>query len=276
MAKFFPNEFSDRMKNYESQEAQRRLRSGFPICVRLDGRRFSRFTRGFSKPFDSTLTAAMREACRYLVEHTHAVVGFVQSDEISLILEEAGPKSRVIFDRRVQKIASVFASMATLSFALALSRTHPDLVAKRMPVFDGRVWEVPSRMEAANALLWWANDAKKNAVLSAAHVHIGHKRMHGKRQSELIAMMQDAGVDFADVYPADDRYGVFYRRVSRVVTLSPDDLAKIPEKHRPLDGQAMRSRIEPFLSGVFFGAVQNRVDVIFDGAAPIVQPARTH
>lgn len=268
------DEFGDRMKAYEGVEAKRRLTQGMPICVRLDGRSFSRFTRGFAKPFDPALNGAMREACRHLVEQTHALVGFVQSDEINLILEDAGPESSVIFDRRVQKIASVFASMATISFALALSRTHPDIVSKRMPVFDGRVWEVPSRIEAANTLLWRAQDARKNAVLSAAHVHIGHKRMHGKRQRELIKMMQDAGVDFADAYPAEDRFGVFYRRNARVVTLTPAELARIPEKHRPPTGEAMRTRIEPFLAGMFFGEIQNRVEVIFDGAEPVTHLER--
>lgn len=42
----------DRMKAYESREADRRLIPTIPVCARIDGRNFSAFTRGMAKPYD--------------------------------------------------------------------------------------------------------------------------------------------------------------------------------------------------------------------------------
>lgn len=42
---------SDRMKEYESN-TQIKLIKKLPVIVRLDGRSFSKFTKGFEKPFD--------------------------------------------------------------------------------------------------------------------------------------------------------------------------------------------------------------------------------
>lgn len=41
----------DRMKQYE-QVTQVRLIRRMPVILRLDGKSFHRFTRGFKKPFD--------------------------------------------------------------------------------------------------------------------------------------------------------------------------------------------------------------------------------
>lgn len=75
-----PDEFGDRMKQYEGMEASRRLLPLLPICARIDGRSFSQFTRGFAKPFDPDLARAMRETTRWIVNQTHATIGYTQSD----------------------------------------------------------------------------------------------------------------------------------------------------------------------------------------------------
>ena len=46
---------SDRMKEYELV-SQAKLIKKLPVIIRLDGRGFSKFTRGFEKPFDKELS----------------------------------------------------------------------------------------------------------------------------------------------------------------------------------------------------------------------------
>lgn len=92
------DELGHRLKAYGGVEAQRRPSGQKPICIRPDGRGFSRFSRGFDKPFDPAISAAMRAAARTLIDQTHARAAFVQSDEISLVLEAASPLASVIFD----------------------------------------------------------------------------------------------------------------------------------------------------------------------------------
>lgn len=253
-----PDALGDRMKVYERATAQR-LDPAMPIIARIDGRAFSKFTRRYAKPFDLELSAAMRETCAYLVRETHAKIGYVQSDEISLVWQ-AEPGGSMFFDGKVLKMASVLASMAAVYFFDCLKPNG-------LPAFDCRVWQLPDRTEAANTILWRAMDARKNAVSSACRSMFSAKAMHGKRRSDMIAMMAENGIDFDAAYTAEDRHGAFYRRVSGMVEIGADELAKIPERHRPKNAMVTRSWVEQ-LPMPFFGNVTNREDVIFYAAAP--------
>ena len=203
-----PDELGDRMKSYEAVEAKRRLDVHLPICARIDGRTFSSFTRGFEKPFDPIISGAMKQVCRRLVDETHAKLGFVQSDEISLIWE-AEEGSSIIFDGRVQKMASILASIATSEFTLAMQVSNPDLIAGRKPVFDCRVWQVPSRVEAANVIVWRSQDARKNSISSACRSVLSAKKMHGLDQLAMLEAMQEKGLDFHATFSDEDKYGVY-------------------------------------------------------------------
>lgn len=260
----------DRMKAYEAVEAGRRLDPLQPIAARIDGRGFSRFTRSFAKPFDAEIGAAMRRTCSHLVETSHARIGYVQSDEITLVFQAEDEGSGIFFEGRVQKLVSVLAATATLAFAQALGPHHAGIVAARMPVFDARVWQLPSREEVANMLLWRALDARRNAVSSATRAHFSARAMHGRSQAELRAMLASAGIDFETAYDPADRFGTFFRRVTRALPLDPETLARIPEAHRPPPGDVLRSRVEALPIG-FFGDLANRADVIFAGADPVLR-----
>lgn len=88
----------DRMKGYEATETDRRFVPLRPIYARIDGRSFSRFTQGMTRPFNHKMSHAMIETTKYLVEHTHATVGYTQSDEISLVwLNTESPRRRNVF-----------------------------------------------------------------------------------------------------------------------------------------------------------------------------------
>lgn len=259
------DELGSRMKGYESEATTARVDLLRPVCARIDGRAFSTFTRGCQRPFDPAVSGAMRAACAYLVEQTHAKIGYVQSDEISLVWQAAEGGS-IIFDGKVCKMTSVLASMAGVKFFSVYG-------GNRLPAFDCRVWNVPSETEAANALLWRALDARKNAVSMACRAHFSAKRMHGQGQADQRAMLASAGVDFDTTYSAEDRHGVFYRRETGEVLIDDATWAKIPERHRPDSRYAVRSWVEQ-VRMPFFGHVSNREDVIFRGASAVSMRGR--
>lgn len=107
-----------RMKeNYENISKTRLVRR-MPVAIRIDGKAFHTFTRGFVKPYDWFLIRAMQQTTKYLCENIQGCVfGYTQSDEISLILiDYAKLESCAWFDNEVQKICSIAASMATMAF----------------------------------------------------------------------------------------------------------------------------------------------------------------
>ena len=80
------DELSKRMKKYE-YITRTHLTRRVPAIIRLDGKTFHTFTRGFKKPFDDILVKTMQQTMKYLCENIQGcVLGYTQSDEITLVL----------------------------------------------------------------------------------------------------------------------------------------------------------------------------------------------
>ena len=76
-----------RMKEFYEQVQKTRLVRRMPVAIRIDGKAFHTFTRGFQKPFDKVLMQSMQETTKYLCENVKGCVfGYTQSDEITPIL----------------------------------------------------------------------------------------------------------------------------------------------------------------------------------------------
>ena len=73
-----------RLKGYEKEFESVIDPRDFIIC-RIDGHKFSKYTKGMKKPFDDILSNTMEETTKNLVEKFGAVTGYTQSDEISLV-----------------------------------------------------------------------------------------------------------------------------------------------------------------------------------------------
>ena len=100
-------DLGDRMKSYEQKEAGRRFMSLLPVCARIDGKGFSKFTKGLDRPYDRGMSEIMSKTMAYLTQETQASIGYTQSDEISLVWYSPNAKSQIFFDGRIQKMVSV-------------------------------------------------------------------------------------------------------------------------------------------------------------------------
>lgn len=249
--------FGDRMKAYEARETSRRFLPMVPVCARIDGRGFSKFTHDLPKPFDIVTRTAMDRTAAYLVKETHAAIGYVQSDEITLVWHYPDYTSSMIFDGKVTKLTSVLAGMATANFMLCL----PLLLQERLPHFDCRVWQVPSKIEAANVILWRAQDAKRNGISSTCRSFYSAKEMHGWNQEGMLARIAAKGVNYEADILKEWRQGVYFRRETFWTSVAGA-------------GDVERSRIAR-VDMPYFGNVINRMEVIFDGAAPLTNPQGT-
>ena len=185
------DELGDRMKGYEAESRLVLPSRGFMI-IRADGRAFHSYTRGLPRPFDTRLMADMDAAALALAaEVGGAVLGYVQSDEISIIATDlTNANSQWWFGGSVAKVSSVAASVVTAAFAKA----RADLDGPPAH-FDARVFFVDSPMEAHNYLVWRQADARRNAITMLAEHHIGKKPLHGVGTAERYARLLDVGVD---------------------------------------------------------------------------------
>jgi tRNA(His) guanylyltransferase len=206
----------DRMKAYEGQAESHLLRR-LPVMVRIDGKAFHTFTSQMKRPYDQVMSNTMAQTLKDLCgDVSGCVYGYTQSDELTLLLQnDANLDTEPLFDNRVQKLASVIASMTTHHFLVnALGLQLEPCVGPAL--FDTRVFTVPSWAEAANCLIWRQQDATKNAISMAAQAVLKEKHgsktaqkllhgKNGKEQQEL--MFQEAGVNFND-YPVAFKRGI--------------------------------------------------------------------
>ena len=262
-------DLGDRMKMYERHETGRRFLPLLPVYARIDGRCFSSFTRGMDRPYDVHMADCMTETTKRLVEETGALVGYTQSDEISLIWHRPDPKSQLLFDGKIFKITSVVAALATSIFS-GLAREHwPERLDKTPLSFDCRAFQLPTKEEAANAILWREFDATKNAISMSARHYFSHRELYGKNGDEMQEMMfQEKGVNFND-YPARFKRGAFVLRRTIFKELDRETLEKIPPDKRP-EGPIERQVVQT-VDMPKFSKVTNRVAVLFDGAEPVTE-----
>lgn len=256
----------DRMKSYEFPSTTRKAFKGQPLVVRLDGKSFHTFTKGLKRPYDERLSSLMVETTKALVDRFQAKVGYTQSDEITLVWHiECDGSAEFPFDGRFQKMESLLAAHATAVFNQKLPVCLPEK-AGQLPIFDARAFVVPNLMEAYHALLWRQQDATKNAISMAAQSMFSHKALQKKNSSEMQEMMwSQHGVNFND-YPAFFKRGTFVRRVKRERMLTAQEMAHIPEAHRPT-GPVVRSGIESV--DIWLSRQAKPLDVLFFDVEPI-------
>lgn len=202
------SDLAKRMKGYESV-SKTRLVSRMPVIIRLDGRSFHTFTRGFKKPFDEVLIKSMQDTMKYLCENIQGcVLGYHQSDEITLALVDYKKlNSSSWFDNEVQKICSISASMATMAFnkffksnvEKMISEYNCSLVPQCMEIqmkrdeyhrillkavskgamFDARCFNIPKE-EVTNNIYWRQLDATRNSIQMVGQANFSQKELHGK------------------------------------------------------------------------------------------------
>ena len=223
----------DRMKTYENV-TRTYLTRRTPVIIRIDGKAFHSFTRGFKKPFDSVLVEAMQQTMKYLCENIEGcVLGYTQSDEITLVLcDYKKLTSQAWFDNNIQKICSVSASMATMIFNRFFDeitktyansvpyygtmypcdeqeRIYIDILKKSInkgAMFDSRVFNIPKE-EVNNCLLWRQQDATRNSIQSVTQANFSHKQLEGRNCNELQEMLwQEKGINWND-YPTHLKRG---------------------------------------------------------------------
>lgn len=203
------DELGTRMKTYYEQVPKTRLVRRMPVAIRIDGKAFHTFTRGFQKPFDEVLGNAMIRTMNYLCKNIQGCVfGYTQSDEITLLLIDYQKlDTSAWFDYEVQKMCSIAASMATMEFNRAfadeveiwwekvnnlMDRPLSDREYAAFEIylkaytramnsgamFDARVFNIPKE-EACNLVYWRQLDAARNSVQMVGQANFSHSELQG-------------------------------------------------------------------------------------------------
>lgn len=247
-----------RMKEKYEMRARSYLTPGVPVAIRIDGKAFHTFTKGFKKPFDRVLMTSMQKTMQYLCQNIQGCVfGYTQSDEITLILIDYQTiDTDCWFGYQVQKVCSIAASMATMAF----NRFFANEVANEImewrcgftpqsceiqekekmyqerlksatnkgAMFDARCFNIPKE-EVANLIYWRQLDATRNSIQMVAQANFSHRELQGQTCNMLQdKLFLEKGINWNN-YPADCKRGAACIR--EVVEVPCDN-----------DGIALRSR----------------------------------
>ena len=198
------DDFGTRMKDLEKVWTSVKFPKDQWICVRIDGKGFSKFTKDLKKPFDNRLTLAMQFTALDLLDNTPAHIAYTQSDEISLFF--APPETEAgehWFDGKLSKINSITASMTTAFFAKQFESEKPAF-------FDARSWAT-DQSEASNVLLWRMQDARKNSVASCYRWVLGKKKM--PEQFKMLEELELTANFIWEDLPISSRYGSLFKKI---------------------------------------------------------------
>ena len=219
------DELGTRMKEFYESVPKTRLVRRMPVAIRLDGKAFHTFTRGFEKPFDEVLGKSMRETMKYLCENIQGCVfGYTQSDEITLILQDYKELTTdAWFDYEVQKLCSISASMATMAFNKFFAKNVDNYLfdtgelgnvpeelsdigktymkaIKKGAMFDARCFNIPKE-EVCNLIYWRQLDATRNSIQMVGQANFSHKELQNKSCNMIQEMLfAEKGINWND-YP---------------------------------------------------------------------------
>lgn len=176
------------------------------VLARIDGRAFHTLTRGYAKPFDERIVGAMESAARMAADAIPGcVLAYWQSDEISLAFPFRHPRkpsndpmNGIPFGGRVEKIASVLASAASVGFDRGLPGDE------RVPTFDCRVFVADDEGQLRDYLGWRIADSRKNAISTAAWAEFGHSKLLNVNTAQRLRMLE--GTEHEHI-PDDYLYG---------------------------------------------------------------------
>ena len=214
-----------RMKTFYEQIPKTKLMRRCPVAIRIDGKAFHTFTRGFRKPFDEVLIKSMQETMKYLCENIQGcVLGYTQSDEITLILVDYKKlTSSAWFDYEVQKICSIAASMATIAFNKFFKKNVYDwwnipfigitkavqakadlydtylMAVKKGAMFDARCFNIPKE-EVTNLVYWRQLDASCNSIQMIGQANFSHQELQNKSCTDIQDMLMiQKGINWNDL-----------------------------------------------------------------------------
>ncbi len=262
----------DRIKFYEGRETKNVLMPLLPVIIRLDGKSFHNFTKGLDRPYSVGLSNLMIETTKFLVTETNANCGYTQSDEITLGFYSPEIKKQIYFAGKIFKICSVLASQCTLFFNNNITKHLPESYKDKNPVFDCRVFNVPTLEDAKDAFLWREIDAIKNSITMAALAHFSSKQILNKKSIEKIKMLKNVGVNWYD-YLDQFKRGTYIQKFQKERKFTAEEIEKLSPKHdarKNPDIIVKRTDVR-VLEMPFLKEVKNPIEVIFFGADPEVK-----
>lgn len=235
-----------------------------PVIIRLDGVNFHSWTKGLAKPFDINFVNTMKITTKLLVEETNTIIGYTQSDEITLILYSDNKKKGVYHEGKKQKILSKLTAHCTNFFNTTKDLYIP--ISTNLAAFDCRIYQTPTLDDACIQLLWRENDATKNSIAMLAQSKFSHKELQNLKGFEMQdKLMQEKGINWNNLRPELKR-GTYIKRVKTTKQFTPEEIKHLPPQHDYFKNPniVIERNIIDVIEYPPLTTIENKVGVIFN------------
>jgi len=258
----------DRCKWFEKHFSNEIMIPELPVIIRLDGNNFHNWTKGLEKPFDKNMVDLMIDTTNFLVKETNAVVGYVQSDEITLILYSDTKERQIYNNGKKQKILSKLTGKCVSYF----NDTRPNYLPghNKTANFDCRIYQVPSLEWATLQLLWRELDATKNSISMLAQSVFPHSQLQNLHSGEMQdKLMLEKGINWNDLESKYKR-GTYVKNIRTSIPFSKEELDSLPPKHNAHKNPDLiiERNIIKVMDYPIFSKIKNKVGVIFNNEEP--------
>ncbi len=222
------------MKDYEIYSTMK-VPKNSNIIVRLDGRKFHSLARALKleKPYDDNFYRIITNVCLDIFNQFAPKFIYTFSDEISILLDE------IPFSGRVEKINSVFASVASSSFTyyllndcsnefdlVKLSDNERNIV---FPIsFDSRI--IPIDDSSISQYFKWRQDECWRNCINAYGIWAlkkeydseeANEKINGLKSSDIHDLLFERGINLNDVDTWKKRGIGVYRRSWEIEGFNP-------------------------------------------------------
>lgn len=246
MGKIKKDSLGDRQKAYEAVN-DRILVPKMPFIIRVDGKAFHTYTRGFVKPFDNIMGITMIEVTKKLCEEIPgAVLGYTQSDEITIVCKYTDRiVSQAWFNGRVRKIETIAASKATKWFNKIFSEKVHDYIENfegtkeykntlrlfynkkiGMAEFDARAFNIPE-WDCINNVIWRQQDATRNSIEAVGHANFSTKELHKVNCDGIKEMLlKQKNINWESDFTPYQKYGAFCYKIQETRTIKGETVER--------------------------------------------------
>ncbi len=232
-----------RLKSYE-ESFETQIDPSQHMIIRLDGHKFSKFAKGFKKPFDKILSDAMIRTTVDLVEEFQAYTGYTQSDEITLVIPSL--KDVTVDNRKSYK-----------------HKTQKRVRKEWEHISKGRVQKIVSLASGFATMRF--NKHLDNLILEFYSENVGDFNIQDKREYWQLIRNEKVGNAWFDarIYGVDDEAEVFNSVMWRVRDADKNSKSMFSQAavgHKELQGKNGKEQIAYVLekTGKDWNKVENR------------------
>jgi hypothetical protein len=210
--------------------------------LRVDGHKFSTFTKRFRTKRDQGMIDAMISAAKSWLNEFQGITAYVQSDECTLLLAPVNPEvpgAKLLYGGRTSKLISLSAGYFSTKFNASLPEQY-----RGFAYFDCRAFQVGTVQEVWNVFRWRQLDAFRNGTSTLIRM-VNSRKEKPMNRIELEKLSTKQRVDlFGDdeIKYAGDHivHGTFVKK--ELLTLTNPDTQK----------EFQRTETKPYVFGTHF------------------------